>query len=206
MHNRCNNGDFDHRAPVFTGSLKRILEQDSTAFDADKLCNVTAAVPIETTPGLLKKRIILSVSTTLQDVSRWLQPPPDFPMPGVKPGTKVEIPLASSRARLLNEVGRALERTFDGKASKLIESAGGSATKLVNVVTQHLPGFRDHAVYDGDQVFFYKRAQMYGPCIHTFLWRIQLRLFTLLPKQMRVWKNYCILQTHICVVISHIIC
>ena len=29
------------------------------------------------------------------------------------------------------------------------------------MVTQHFPGFRDHAIAGGDQVFFYKRAQIF---------------------------------------------
>ena len=32
--------------------------------------------------------------------------------------------------------------------------------ELVDLITQHLPGFRDEAVYNGRQVFLYKRAQI----------------------------------------------
>jgi hypothetical protein len=74
-----------------------------------------------------------------------------------------QVPLASERARLIREVGVNLQRHFDGKASKLIESANKSVVKLVSLVTAFFPGFRDHAVYtlDGRQVFFYKRAQIF---------------------------------------------
>lgn len=70
------------------------------------------------------------------------------------------LPLEDERVRLLHEVGFELERSFDGKASNLVESCGKSAVKLVALVTCHFPGFRDHSVYKGHQVFLYKRAQI----------------------------------------------
>ncbi|GFR50471.1 hypothetical protein Agub_g12522, partial [Astrephomene gubernaculifera] len=50
---------------------------------------------------------------------------------------------------------------FGGHAAGLVAAAGGSAAALVGLVTQLLPGFRDHAVYRGRQVFLYKRAQIF---------------------------------------------
>ncbi|XP_068329910.1 uncharacterized protein [Pyrus communis] len=72
------------------------------------------------------------------------------------------LPLEDERVRLLHEVGFELERSFDGKASNLVESCGKSAVKLVALVTRHFPGFRDHSVYKGHQVFLYKRAQIFA--------------------------------------------
>ncbi|KAM0970868.1 hypothetical protein ACFX13_019151 [Malus domestica] len=72
------------------------------------------------------------------------------------------LPLEDERVRLLQEVGFELERSFDGKASNLVESCGKSAVKLVALVTRHFPGFRDHSVYKGHQVFLYKRAQIFA--------------------------------------------
>lgn len=43
----------------------------------------------------------------------------------------------------------------------MIRAAGGSAPRLVELVTRAFPGFRDHAIYRGAQVFFYKRAQIF---------------------------------------------
>ncbi|GAB2231785.1 hypothetical protein Droror1_Dr00010797 [Drosera rotundifolia] len=71
------------------------------------------------------------------------------------------LPLEDERARLLNEVGNVLERSFDGKASNLVESSSKSAAKLVALLTSHFPGFRDHSIYKGHQVFLYKRAQIF---------------------------------------------
>ncbi|CAI8588966.1 unnamed protein product [Vicia faba] len=71
------------------------------------------------------------------------------------------LPLEDERVRLLHEVGIELERSFDGKASNLVEQAGKSAVNLVALVARHFPGFRDHSVYKGRQVFLYKRAQIF---------------------------------------------
>lgn len=71
------------------------------------------------------------------------------------------FPLLDERLRLLREVGAALATHFDGKASNLIKSANGSAAKLVELMTAHFPGFRDHSVYRGRQVFLYKRVQIF---------------------------------------------
>ncbi|XP_073266640.1 uncharacterized protein [Populus alba] len=59
-------------------------------------------------------------------------------------------------------VGFELERSFGGKASNLVESCGRSAAKLVATIASHFPGFRDHSVYKGHQIFLYKRAQIFA--------------------------------------------
>uniref|UniRef100_A0A5B6YX01 Queuosine 5'-phosphate N-glycosylase/hydrolase n=1 Tax=Davidia involucrata TaxID=16924 RepID=A0A5B6YX01_DAVIN len=72
------------------------------------------------------------------------------------------LPLEDERVRLMHEIGLELERSFEGKASNLVESCGKSAAKLVALVTCHFPGFRDHSLYKGHQVFLYKRAQIFA--------------------------------------------
>ncbi|CAI0406329.1 unnamed protein product [Linum tenue] len=72
------------------------------------------------------------------------------------------LPLEDERVRLLHEVGYELERSFGGKASNLVKSCEKSASMLVATITSHFPGFRDHSVYKGHQVFFYKRAQIFA--------------------------------------------
>ncbi|KAI5581908.1 hypothetical protein POPTR_007G053900v4 [Populus trichocarpa] len=72
------------------------------------------------------------------------------------------LPLEDERVRLLHEVGFELERSFGGKASNLVESCGRSAAKLVATIASHFPGFRDHSVYKGHQIFLYKRAQIFA--------------------------------------------
>lgn len=42
----------------------------------------------------------------------------------------------------------------------MVECSEKSAVKLVALITNHFPGFRDHTIYKGRQVFLYKRAQI----------------------------------------------
>ncbi|WOL12642.1 UPF0553 protein-like [Canna indica] len=72
------------------------------------------------------------------------------------------LPLEEERIRLLHEVGLELERNFGGEAANLVKASGKSAANLVTLVTRHFPGFRDHSVYKGHQIFLYKRAQIFA--------------------------------------------
>ncbi|KAK4780601.1 hypothetical protein SAY87_016707 [Trapa incisa] len=72
------------------------------------------------------------------------------------------LPLEDERVRLLHEVGLELERSFGGKASNLVDLCGKSAVKLVTLIARHFPGFQDHSVYKGHQIFLYKRAQIFA--------------------------------------------
>ncbi|CAK9320452.1 unnamed protein product [Citrullus colocynthis] len=113
---------YDHLA----SGLKAALQNDKSAFDADRLQKYTGP--------------------QLRELLNWPRP----------------LPLEDERVRLLHEVGCELERSFQGKASNIVESCGKSAVKLVAVITQHFPGFRDHSLYKGHQVFLYKRAQIFA--------------------------------------------
>ncbi|KAG6617087.1 UPF0553 family protein [Phytophthora cinnamomi] len=69
-------------------------------------------------------------------------------------------PQLDERRRKVREVGEVLERFFDGLAINLIKQADFSAVDAIRLVLAYFPGFRDHAVYKGEQVHFYKRAQI----------------------------------------------
>jgi hypothetical protein len=136
--------EYEHLA----GSLKAALETDPHAFDADRLAELTPAT-----------------------LAAWLQPPAHFPListpSALTPDTQrdpstgaVPIPLLSARTRLLRELGRVLRDRWGGSAATLVRAAGGSARALLRLITAELPGFRDHAQWGADQVFFYKRAQI----------------------------------------------
>ena len=71
------------------------------------------------------------------------------------------LPNEEERARLLRELGAALLARFGGSAAALVRASDGSASRLVALIADALPGFRDAAVDgEGRQVFFYKRAQI----------------------------------------------
>ena len=71
------------------------------------------------------------------------------------------LALASERVRLLREVGARLLAHFGGQAAELVRQAQHSAPALVSLVAAEFPGFRDHAIFAGRQVFLYKRAQIF---------------------------------------------
>ena len=71
------------------------------------------------------------------------------------------LPNEEERVRLLREVGAVLVEHFDGSALNLVRAARGSAALLVDLVLRFFPGFRDSTVYKGEQVHFYKRAQIF---------------------------------------------
>jgi hypothetical protein len=74
--------------------------------------------------------------------------------PGVRQliGWHRDLPQQEERARLLREVGSVLQQQFGGQAAQLVEAAGQSAVRLVQLLAAHCPGFRDHSVYKGHQV------------------------------------------------------
>nr|MBC7245295.1 hypothetical protein [Chloroflexota bacterium] len=62
-------------------------------------------------------------------------------------------------ATALNDLGRYLLHRFDGSFIQLINSAGASAERLVQLLTA-MPFFNDVSSYDDLRVPFYKRAQL----------------------------------------------
>lgn len=76
-------------------------------------------------------------------------------------GGRGELQLMGDRVKILNELGHILLEDYRGEASGLVEAAGGSAEKLVGLLVETLPSFRDVAEYLGQRVYFYKRAQIF---------------------------------------------
>ena len=82
-------------------------------------------------------------------------------------------PDIETRCRLWNQVGSVLLERFAGSAWSLIESAGGSATKLVQLLIDHFEGFRDFRVVGDDDLYFLKRAQI---CVGDWNASLELKL------------------------------
>lgn len=71
-----------------------------------------------------------------------------------------EIPLLRKRLANLREVGRVLFEQFEGSFANAIRSCSGSAQSLVELVVTRFPSFRDVATFSGQEVHFFKRAQI----------------------------------------------
>lgn len=61
----------------------------------------------------------------------------------------------------LNDLGRLLLAKYGGKAAELIQAAGGSAERLIDLLAE-MPFFCDVSSYENSAVPFYKRAQLLG--------------------------------------------
>ena len=80
-------------------------------------------------------------------------------------GTGV-LQLAEERLRNLKEMGRVLLDQYNGRASELVAAAGGSAISLMRRLAADFSSFCDQATYQGQKVFFYKRAQLFAADLH----------------------------------------
>ncbi|GJQ09780.1 hypothetical protein GpartN1_g1571.t1 [Galdieria partita] len=79
------------------------------------------------------------------------------------------IPLLFERVHCLREAGCVLDEYFQGSVYYLIRSSHGSLETVVDKVVQYFPSFRDEAIYEGQRVFFYKRAQIFAADIFACL-------------------------------------
>lgn len=70
-----------------------------------------------------------------------------------------QVALLDERTRLLREIGANTVNLYGGYEA-LVRAANHSATRLADLITAAFPGFRDHTIYKGRQVFFYKRVQI----------------------------------------------
>ncbi|KAI5632868.1 putative queuosine, q, salvage protein family domain-containing protein [Phthorimaea operculella] len=71
-----------------------------------------------------------------------------------------KIPLVENRLSVLHEVGKILLEKYNGTFQTCLKEADKSAVKLLKIVVENFPCFRDEATYKGKQVSFYKRAQI----------------------------------------------
>jgi len=91
-------------------------------------------------------------------------------------GTGV-LQLIAERLRNLQEMGSVLMDKYSGRGSDLVAAAGGSAIKLVRMLAADFSSFRDQATHHGQEVLFYKRAQLFIADLHGALGRKGLGSF-----------------------------
>lgn len=74
--------------------------------------------------------------------------------------SKVQIPLANIRLKIMQESGKILIEEFRGSFMNCVKLANGSAKYLLKLIISHFPSFRDEAQFMNRKVTFYKRAQI----------------------------------------------
>ncbi|MEE8168969.1 MAG: queuosine salvage family protein [Phycisphaerae bacterium] len=71
-----------------------------------------------------------------------------------------ELLLIDERVAVLRETGETLSTRYDGRFANAVEAGGNQASGLVSLLCEEFPSFRDAATYDGEPVWFLKRAQI----------------------------------------------
>lgn len=79
---------------------------------------------------------------------------------------KGEIPLIERRQKILREVGKVLQKNFEGKFSNLIKKAKKDAQRLVWLLIKNFPSFKDERKYLSKKIYFLKRAQILVADLH----------------------------------------
>ncbi len=80
------------------------------------------------------------------------------------------IPLFEERWKNLREAGQILTEYWGGSVVNILEEARGSALRLVHLLKENFPSFRDEAIYLGRKVYFYKRAQIFPYDLNRRFW------------------------------------
>ncbi|CAJ0584911.1 unnamed protein product, partial [Mesorhabditis spiculigera] len=71
-----------------------------------------------------------------------------------------DIPLLAERVKAVNESGKILLEKFDGSFYNVVNQADGSCKRLLELIVENFPSFRDFAEYKGQKVSLLKRAQI----------------------------------------------
>jgi len=83
-----------------------------------------------------------------------------------KSSTSIPVPLLEKRVEIIREFGSVLLEKFDGNFENAIKKSSRDAIKLVHLVEENFPCFRDSTIYNGNKVKFLKRAQIVVADLH----------------------------------------
>lgn len=73
---------------------------------------------------------------------------------------QTKAPLIENRVKCLKEVSEKLLQKYNGNFENCIKQCEKSAQKLLQLIVEEFPCFRDEAVFEGERVGIYKRAQI----------------------------------------------
>jgi hypothetical protein len=77
-----------------------------------------------------------------------------------RPANGIQIPQIEKRWQNLQEVGRVLLEKYAGEAAALVDASNSDAVALVRLIAQDFSSYNDIATYEGETIYFYKRAQV----------------------------------------------
>lgn len=74
--------------------------------------------------------------------------------------TDVPMTMIETRLEVLHQTGKILMEKFGGSFLNCVKKSEKSAVKLLELIVENFPSYRDEADYQGKKVAFYKRAQI----------------------------------------------
>lgn len=84
---------------------------------------------------------------------------------------ETKVPLLEERVKCLHEVGQILIEKYQGKFENCLAEADHSARRLLHIITDEFPCYRDEAEWNGVGVSLYKRAQiLIGDLVTYYIW------------------------------------
>ncbi|XP_073502609.1 queuosine 5'-phosphate N-glycosylase/hydrolase-like [Phyllobates terribilis] len=86
---------------------------------------------------------------TMDQLKHVLRSDSDFP-----------IPMIEERLEILHQTGKILLEKFDGSFLNCLKMSERSAVRLMQLVVENFPSYRDEGIFQGQKVAFYKRAQI----------------------------------------------
>lgn len=86
---------------------------------------------------------------TMDQLKHVLRSDSDFP-----------IPMIEERLEILHQTGKILLEKFGGSFLNCLKMSERSAVKLMELVVDNFPSYRDEGIFQGQKVAFYKRAQI----------------------------------------------
>ncbi|MGH0163652.1 UNVERIFIED_CONTAM: hypothetical protein FKN15_064609 [Acipenser sinensis] len=122
-----------------------VTYKDKTYSGYMSLC---AAISRAMDEGIPITEALYFANMTLDDLKHVLRSDNNVPMPMIK-----------ERHQALTEAGKVLLE-HDGSFLKFIRKGGNSAEKMIKLIVETIPSYRDEATFEGKKVAFYKRAQI----------------------------------------------
>uniref|UniRef100_A0A803K086 Queuosine 5'-phosphate N-glycosylase/hydrolase n=3 Tax=Xenopus tropicalis TaxID=8364 RepID=A0A803K086_XENTR len=74
--------------------------------------------------------------------------------------SETPIPMIEERLEILHQTGKILMEKFGGSFLNCVQMSQNSAVKLMQLVVDNFPSYRDEGCFKGKKVAFYKRAQI----------------------------------------------
>lgn len=80
--------------------------------------------------------------------------------------TETECPFIEWRQETISEAGKFVLERYNGSVYEMVKACNRSALKLVELIRSNLKSYRDQCMFNGREVYFLKRAQIFAADLH----------------------------------------